>query len=198
MATDRRTLSETVWMGADSRLRDVTLIVGGSALLAALAQISVPLPFTPVPLTGQTLGVLLIGALIGPRRGAAAMLLYLLEGIAGLPVFALGRSGGAVLLGPTGGYLLAFPVAAAVAGFAAVRGWDRSPLRAVPALALADAVIFAVGVLWLARFTGLQAAVPLGLLPFLPGDGIKVLIAALSLPSGWALLHLTGFGQRGR
>ena len=170
-------------------LRNAVLIVLFSLITAAAAQVSIPLPFTPVPITGQTFAVLLTGALLGSRLGALSLLLYLAEGAAGLPVFALGRSGLATLLGPTGGYLLAFPVAAFVVGWLAERGWDRRVFTTALAMLLGNLVIYAGGVPWLARFVGgLPEAVALGMVPFLPGDAIKLVLAALLLPTGWALL----------
>jgi biotin transport system substrate-specific component len=172
--------------------REVALILGGSLLLALAAQISVPLPFTPVPVTGQTLGVLLIGALYGPLRGPLAVLAYLAEGVAGLPVFALGRSGAAALLGPTGGYLVGFVPAAAVAGV--LGGAGRPAWFRLAGLLLATALVYAVGVPWLAwvRVMPLASAVAAGLLPFLPGDVLKAGLAAGIVPAGAALLARLG------
>jgi biotin transport system substrate-specific component len=119
-----------------SRLHTLLLVVGGSLVVALSAQLVVRLPFTPVPITGQTLGVLLVGAALGARRGAAALALYLMEGAAGLPFFAGGMAGAAYLLGPTGGYLLAFPLAAFITGWAAERGWDRNGLTTAAAMTL--------------------------------------------------------------
>ena len=159
-----------------------------SLLTALSAQIAIPLPFTPVPITGQTFGVLLTGALLGPRLGAAAMLLYLLEGSAGLPFFAGGAGGAARLAGPTGGYLLSYPFAAALVGWLAVRGWDRRPLTMLAAMLLGSLVVFALGAGWLSHFVGLSHAVTAGVLPFLPGDALKALLAAGLLPAGWKML----------
>jgi biotin transport system substrate-specific component len=170
-------------------LRDLGLMVLFSLLTAASARIAFPLPFTPVPVTGQTFGVLLTGALLGGWRGCGAMLLYLAEGLAGLPVFAPGNlTGMAALVGPTGGYLIAFPLAALVVGLLAERGWDRTPARALAAMAAGSAVIYLFGAACLARFVGGPvAAVAQGILPFLAGDALKAALAAGLLPLGWRL-----------
>ena len=177
--------------------RGALLIVGFSLLTAAAAQVVVPLPFTPVPLTGQTFAVLLTGALLGPRLGALAMLAYLAEGAAGLPFFRAGAGGLAHLAGPTAGYLFAFPAAAYVTGHFAERGWDRRFLTAAAAMALGSLVILAAGWAWLALATGAAGgAFRLGVLPFLPGDLVKIALAAAALPAGRALLR-RGAGPRG-
>lgn len=173
-----------------SRAQNLLLVVAGSLLVGLCAQVSLPLPFSPVPVTGQTFAVLLLGATFGPRRGAAALLLYLGEGAAGLPVFAPGGLPGlARLLGPTGGYLLAFPAAAFVLGLLVERlprGWWVWLLGALAA----EAVIFAGGVAWLkwiAQANWAQA-VALGLLPYLPGEVVKVALLAACLPASWRAL----------
>lgn len=187
----RRTLIDAAVPGR-TLARDAALTLAGSLLLALLAQLAVPLPFTPVPVTGQTYGVLLVGALLGSRRGALSLLLYLAEGGLGLPVLAGGRPGWPT--GPTGGYLLGFVAAAFVVGWLAERGWDRRFGRAAAAMAIGELVIYLVGLPWLALHVGADRAVPLGLLPFLPGDAVKLLLAAASLPIGWALV---GRSERG-
>ena len=164
------------------------VIVGGSLVVALSARIIVPLPWTPVPITGQTLGVLLVGAALGWRRGAAAVVLYLAEGAAGLPFFAAGAGGVAVLLGPTAGYLVSFPVAALVTGWLAERGWDRDMFRTAVAMALGTVVIFAIGVPWLAAFVGWDRVWLAGLMPFLPGALIKIGVAAAALPLAWRIV----------
>ncbi|HWW74410.1 MAG TPA: biotin transporter BioY [Pyrinomonadaceae bacterium] len=170
--------------------RSALLVVGFSLLTAAAAQVVLPLPWTPVPLTGQTFAVLLTGALLGPRLGALAMLAYLAEGAAGLPFFRAGAGGPAHLLGPTAGYLVAFPAAAYVTGYLAERGWDRRFLTAAAAMALGSLVILACGWAWLALLTGnAAAAFRLGVAPFLVGDVVKIALAAAALPAGWALLR---------
>ena len=170
--------------------RSALLVTGFSLLTAAAAQVVVPLPFTPVPLTGQTFAVLLTGALLGPRLGALAMLAYLAEGAAGLPFFRGGAGGVGHFSGATAGYLLAFPAAAYVTGLLAERGWDRRYVPAAAAMALGSFVILACGWAWLAlMFKGGAEAFRLGVAPFLPGDVLKVALAAAALPSGWALLR---------
>ena len=170
--------------------RSAAVVAGFSLLTALAAQVVVPLPFTPVPLTGQTFAVLLTGALLGPRLGALAMLAYLAEGAAGLPFFRGGAGGPAHLLGPTAGYLVAFPAAAYVTGLLAERGWDRRFLTAAAAMALGSLVILASGWAWLALTWGSGAAAfRLGVAPFLPGDVIKIALAAAALPAGWAVLR---------
>ena len=183
----RPTLIDTALPGARA-LDHLALIVAGSLLVAALAQVRLPLPFTPVPITGQTFGVLLVGAVLGSRRGGLSLLLYLLVGGLGAPVFAGGVSGWPV--GPTGGYLLGFVLAAVVTGWLAERGWDRRLSRALLAMLAGHVAIYAVGVAWLALYVGADRAIPLGLLPFLPGDAIKLLLAALALPAAWRIARV--------
>ncbi len=176
----------------------------GSALIAGLAQISFNLPFTPVPVTGQTLGVLLVGAAYGPGLGAATLGLYLLWGVVGLPVFAPDPSGShdtglAVLRAGslTGGYLWGFVLAAAVVGWLARRGWDRSLRSSIGAMLLGSIVIYAVGVPWLYHAlppeiegapVTLETALSFGLYPFIIGDTLKLMAAAGVLPLAWRLL----------
>lgn len=166
-----------------------------AALTATAAQISVPLPFTPVPFTLQPMIVLLGGAALGSRLGMASQVLYLLAGIAGLPVFAASPvlpQGLLRLLGPTGGYLLSYPLAAFLTGALAERGFDRRYVTSVAAMAAGLGVIFACGVCWLAWFAlpsslGLDAALRTGLYPFIPADILKILIAAAVMPGLWTL-----------
>jgi biotin transport system substrate-specific component len=151
--------------------------------------VAIPLPFSPVPVTGQTLAVLLVGALLGSRRGSLAVLAYIAQGLAGLPVFAGGALGMARLLGPTGGYLVGFVAAAFLVGLLAERGWDRRVLTTAAAMMLGNLVIYAIGALWLAPFVGgPEQALATGVLPFIPGDLVKIAAAALLLPAGWKLL----------
>jgi biotin transport system substrate-specific component len=174
-----------------------------TVLTVVAAQVSVPLPFTPVPLTLQPVIVLLGGAALGARLGALSQLLYLAAGIAGLPVFAaspLLPQGVARLLGPTGGYLMSYPLAAFVVGWLAERGLDRRYFTSVLAMAAGMAVYFGGGVLWLAAIAsplkpalGFPLALRAGLLPFLPVDLVKILFAAAALPGIW---RLTGFGPK--
>lgn len=176
---------------------DVALVLGGSALLALSAKVSVP--FFPVPMTAQTLVVLLLGTLLGARRGVLAVLAYLAEGAMGLPVFAGPLSGLAYMAGPTGGYMAGFVGAAWLTGWLAERGWDRHTGTTVLAMLAGDAVIFAAGVAWLSvlcgGFLGAKGALALGLWAFLPGEALKIAAATLALPMGWRLLGRAGAGR---
>lgn len=156
--------------------REMALILGGSLLVAFLAQVE--LPMWPVPITGQTFGVLLLGLFLG-RHAALSMVAYWLEGAAGLPVFAGGAGGFAHAVGPTGGYLLGFIVAAFVVGWLAEKGWCKRMETAVLVLLLGSILIYLFGIPWLAQFTGWQKVWSLGILPFIPGDVLKVLAAAI-------------------
>jgi biotin transport system substrate-specific component len=163
------------------------------ALTAAAAQISFPLPFTPVPFTLQPLVVLIGGAALGRRLGMCAQIGYLLAGIAGLPVFAASATlppGLGRLLGPTGGYLMAYPAAAYVTGALAELGFDRRYLTSVLAMTAGLAIIFAIGVLWLSRFVpgGLAGALAAGLYPFIAVDAAKILAGAAITPALWRFL----------
>jgi biotin transport system substrate-specific component len=179
----------------------VAAVLFVTALTAAAAQISVPLPFTPVPFTFQPMVVLLGGALLGPRLGATSQILYLALGLAGMPVFAASPvlpQGAARLMGPTGGYLMAYPFAAYATGWLAARGLDRRYLTSIVAMAAGLALVFAGGVLWLTRFTppdtsGVAWALRTGAYPFVVADLIKLCLAAAVLPALW---RLTGLGRR--
>jgi biotin transport system substrate-specific component len=168
--------------------RAVSLVVAFSLLTALAAQIVIPVG--PVPITAQTFAVLLTGALLGSRLGAMAMIVYLIEGASGLPFFYHGTSGVPHLLGPTGGYLIAFPAAAFITGAFAEHGWDKRFLTAAASMAIGSAVIMLSGWVWFALLTNTQlsTAFQLTVLKFIPGDIIKILLAAAVLPSGWALL----------
>lgn len=165
-----------------------------TVLTAIAAQVSVPLPFTPVPFTLQPMIVLLGGAVLGSRLGLTSQVLYLAAGIAGLPVFAASPvllQGAARLLGPTGGYLMSYPFAAFVAGYLAERGFDRRYLTSVIAMTAGLALVFACGVAWMAwgaPSLGWNASLRAGLYPFLPADVIKVFLAATILPVAWKVL----------
>lgn len=181
------TLSDAVFPAAGRGARAAESLVM-SAVIALGAQLEVVLPFTPVPLTGQTFGVLLAGVLLGSRWGALSAAFYLLEGAVGLPVFAGGGAGLLVFAGPTGGYLAGFLPAAWLAGTLAERGWDRSPHTAAAAMLAGSAVLFACGLLNLARFIPLPGLLAAGFWPFLPGDLLKAGLAAAALPGAWRLL----------
>ena len=167
-------------------IADIAAVLGGSLLIALCAQLRIPLPFTPVPITGQTFAVLLLPALLGGWRGPAAVAAYLLQGAFGLPFFAGGAAGWAMLAGPTGGYLVGFFAAAALIPLILGRG-AASPARIVAALLAGNVAIYLFGVPWLDRFVDgqLVTAIELGLTPFLIGDAIKLLAAsALAVAAG--------------
>ena len=161
---------------------DVALVIGGSMFIALSAQASLLTPFSPVPVTGQTLAVLLVGMLFGSRLGVATLLAYMTEGLLGLPVFS-GASAGLILLaGPTGGYLVGFVAAVWIVGSLADRGWGISPTKAAAAMALGSIAIYAAGAAWLSLFVGPAAALSLGVAPFLVGDALKIALGATALP----------------
>ena len=166
-----------------SVLAQLVLVLAGSALLAISAQIKIPL--YPVPVTGQTLVVLMIGMAYGSRLGAATLLAYLVEGGMGLPVFAGGGAGWATLAGPTGGYLIGFLVAAFILGLLAERGMGRGPVSTALAMIVGTALIYVFGVTHLSGFIGFEKAVAAGLLPFLYGDALKLVVAAGLMPLAW-------------
>lgn len=168
-------------------LQNVLLVVAASLLTAAAAQAEIRLPWTPVPITGQTFMVLLSGAVLGARRAFLAMSLYLLEGACGLPVFSGGAAGFLQLVGPTGGYLIAFPFAALVTGLLAERAWDRRPVTMFLTMLLGSSVIFALGLAQLSRFVPGTAVFAAGLLPFIAGDIVKSALAAVVFPQAWKL-----------
>ncbi len=166
--------------------RSIILMAAGSWLIAMTAQITFPI--LPVPITGQTFGVLIIAALLGSRLGVGAVLAYLMQGAMGMPFFAGGMGGTAVFLGPTAGYLVGFAAAALVVGSLAERGWDRTFERTAGMMLMGTAVITLFGLLWLAQFTSWQQAFTLGAMPFIPSDILKILLAAALLPAGSELL----------
>jgi biotin transport system substrate-specific component len=175
-----------------ARLYDGALVVGGSILIGLLAQVAIGYP---VPITGQTFGVLIVAALLGSRRGTLSVLTYLAQGLIGLPVFSQGRAGPAILLGPTGGYLVGFLLAAWIVGTLAERGWDRRMPTAVLAMLLGSVGIYACGLAWLFCLNHLLGqplgggVLAVGLYPFLAGDMLKIALAAILLPSGWNLIR---------
>ena len=176
--------------------RSLALVVAFSLLMALSAQFVIPLPWTPVPITGQTFVVLLTGALLGSRLGALAMIAYLIEGASGLPFFRAGAGGaGYLFASPTTGYLLSYPAAAFVVGLLAERGWDRRFMTAAAAMMIGSIIILLSGWAWLARFVGPTGAWQAGVAPFIIGDLIKVVLAAAVLPSGWAIVRKAS--QRG-
>jgi biotin transport system substrate-specific component len=170
---------------------DIALVIAGTALVAVLAQVAIPL--WPVPITGQTLAVLLVGAGLGAARGAASLTLYALLGAVGLPIYSEASSGWSVLLGPTGGYIIGFIASAAIVGWAAERAWDRGWYKPIITFIGGSLVVFAIGLPWLAVSLGqlgfpndLQSVLVAGFYPFIIGGVIKAAIAAALLPALWA------------
>ena len=166
----------------------LVLVLAGSVLIALAAQVRIPLPFSPVPVTGQTFAVLLVAAALG-RLGVASVIAYLAEGAIGLPVFAGGASGLASMGGPTGGYLVGFVLAAVIVGAAAEREWDRRLATSLLVMLLGEIAIYACGIAWLARFPLSVSLWQAGLIPFIPGDLFKMVLAALALPAAWRLVR---------
>jgi biotin transport system substrate-specific component len=167
---------------------NVLLVVGATAFIALAAQIAVPLPFTPVPMTMQPLAVILVGVTLGANRGAAAAMLYLLEGFSGLPVFALGHGGALMATAPTAGFLWSYPLAAWVAGRLSELNWGATTVRAIAGMLVALAVIYAGGWSWLAMITSPSAAFFAAVMPFVFADIVKVALAAALLPSAQRLV----------
>jgi biotin transport system substrate-specific component len=201
MSTDVRTydLRADTLIGAalapiDST-RSVGLVIVFSLFIAAAAQFAIHIG--PIPITGQTFAVLLTGALLGSRLGAAAVIAYLIEGAIGLPFFAGGAAGIVRFFGPTGGYLVAFPAAAFVTGAFAEHGWDKNYPQAVVAMAIGSVIVFLGGWAWYSVLTSTPplAAFQIAVLPYLVGDVIKIALAAAVLPTGWALLKRKASGQ---
>jgi biotin transport system substrate-specific component len=188
-----RVLSDVI---PGAKVRDAALVVGSAILLAASAQVAVPLPFTPVPITGQTFAVMLIGASCGALRGLAGMTLYVAVGFLGAPVFSpdprtgQARTGEQMLAGVSFGYILGMALAVVIVGWLSSRNWDRSVRSAVPQMILGNLVIYAVGVPWLGFAAGFGPAEALakGLVPFLIGDAVKIALAAGLLPAAWRLV----------
>jgi len=168
-------------------VRDILLVVGGAALTGILAQIAIPVAGSPVPVTGQTFGALAVGAALGWQRGAAALSLYLVAGMAGVPWYADGGSGFNL---PSFGYIIGFVLAAGLVGALANRGWDRTPLVTIATMVLGNLAIYAVGLPYLAWSLeiDLAAAFDIGMRNYLLGDGLKILLAAGCLPAAWRLM----------
>jgi biotin transport system substrate-specific component len=175
-----------------STLMNVLLVVAASLVTAGAAQLEIRLPWTPVPITGQSFAVLLSGLVLGSRRAFLAQMLYLTEGALGLPFFSGGAAGLAHLVGPTGGYLMAFPFAAAFTGLLAERGWDRKPVTMFLAMLTGSTIVFGLGLLQLSRFVPADTLLATGLLPFVPGDLIKSALAAGVFPLVWKLVPRSG------
>lgn len=169
---------------------DLPLVALGAALVALAAQITIALPFTPVPITGQTFAVVLVGGALGAARGAASLSLYLLLGLVGVPVYSDGGSGWDVVSGATGGYLVGFLLAAALTGALAEHRWDRRLSSSIAAMLTGNVVIYLAGVPWLAHAAdlGLETALEQGLYPFVVGDLLKLYLAGALLPATWKLV----------
>ena len=170
-----------------SRVRHVALIAVGAALIYLCARISIPVPGSAVPITGQTFGVLLVGGALGFRRGLASIGLYVLIGLIGLPFFAENQGGVAVILGARGGYIVGFLLAGSIVGRLAELGWDRNIVGALGAMAIGNVVIYLIGVPWYMAVANLDLATGIakGLTPFLLGDAIKLILAAAAFPVAW-------------
>jgi biotin transport system substrate-specific component len=168
---------------------DVVLVAAGAGLIAGAAQVAIRLPFTPVPITGQTFAVLLVGASLGTVRGGSSALLYVLLGVTGVPVYAHAAHGFAVIGGASGGYLVSYPFASALVGWLSERRWDRRFSSAIRAMLTGNVVIYLFGLPWLAvvLHTGLEKTLELGLYPFVPGDTFKLYLAAAALPVAWRI-----------
>jgi biotin transport system substrate-specific component len=174
-----------------SRVRHLALIALGAFVIFLSAQVVIAVPGSPIPVTGQTFGVLLVGGALGSRRGLGSVALYVAIGLIGLPFFAEGKGGVQVILGATGGYIVGFIVAGSIVGRLAELGWDRRIVGALGAMAIGNVVIYLIGVPWLmlAANQSLSWAVQYGLVPFIPGDIIKLAVAAGLLPFGWWLVN---------
>lgn len=171
-------------------LTDALLVLAGAAFVGVAAQVSIPLPFTPVPITGQTFAVVLVGASLGPLLGFTSLLLYWLVGIAGAPVYADRMSGWETFVGPTGGYIVGFMFAALATGYLAQRRWDRRFPSSVAAMLTGNVIIYVPGLLWLAHYlnAGVEETLEAGLYPFVVGDLLKLYLAGALLPLAWKLV----------
>jgi biotin transport system substrate-specific component len=190
METQAATLRVAV-LPRTNLLVDALLVCAGAAFVALCAQISIHLGFTPVPITGQTFAVLLVAAAYGTVRGTASLLLYMLVGIAGAPVYADHGHGWDVFVSASGGYIVGFVVAAALTGYLAERGWDRRFSTSVTVMLTGNVVIYVFGLLWLHHHLNVNwpTALEYGLYPFVPGDIFKLYLAAAALPGAWKLVE---------
>lgn len=182
-------LANQIWQPTQSlfSVRNLALAVIGSLFVAIAAQINIPM--VPVPMTLQTLAVLSIGAAFGARLGAATLALYAVEGAAGLPVFAQMKAGAAIISGPTGGYIVGFILAAALVGYLAEKGWSRDIPKMVMAALLGAIVLYIPGLVWLHQFAnGWSQTFEWGITPFILGDVVKAVIAALGFQVAWMSL----------
>jgi biotin transport system substrate-specific component len=171
----------------NTRVRDIALVLAGAMFIYLTARIAIPVPGTPVPITGQTFGVLLVGGALGLRRGFVAVALYVLLGTIGLPFFAEGKGGLSVIWGASGGYLIGFVVAGAVVGRLAELGWDRRIGGALGAMFVGSVIIYAIALPWFKVVTGstVDETIAGGLTPFIVGDILKLILAAVLFPAAW-------------
>lgn len=160
-----------------SLIANIVIALSGSILLALLARLSIPVPFSPIPITGQTIGILFLGALLGSRIGTLTVIMYIFEGLIGLPVFAGGTMGFLYLLGPTGGYLIGFIPAVYLVGYLSERNWTNNFTSAFLTMIIGTSVIFIFGISWLAVTAGFETALAIGLYPYLPGAAVKIILA---------------------
>ena len=176
-------------------LRDSVLVVGGAALTAVCAQVTIP--WQPVPFTLQTLSVMLCGLSLGVKRGALSQLVYVSAGIAGVPVFAEGKFGFHIITGATGGYLLSYALVAALLGLLAERGWTRTVWKTAAAMAIGDGNILAIGAAWLSAYIGWKGAIQHGIAPFLVAEVMKAIVVIVALPTAWKIAGERGDGEKG-
>lgn len=171
----------------NSRVRDLVLVITGALFIYLTSRLAIPIPGNPVPITGQTFGVLLVGGALGLRRGFSAVTLYVLLGVVGLPFFAEGKGGMAVIWGASGGYLIGFVAMGAIVGRLAELGWDRKFVGALGAMLVGSVVLYAIALPWLKIVTGMswQETIQTGLVPFLLGDTLKAALAAVLFPVAW-------------
>ena len=161
----------------------ISVAFAGSLLLAVLARLSIPVPFSPVPITGQTFGILFLGAVLGSRIGTLSVIMYISEGLMGLPVFAVGSMGFLYLLGPTGGYLIGFIPAVYLVGYLSEQGWISNFTSAFLTMTIGTSVIFIFGISWLAITARFGTALSIGLYPYIPGAIIKIVLATVTVYS---------------
>lgn len=162
---------------------NIVIALSGSILLALLARLSIPVPFSPVPITGQTFGILFLGAVLGSRIGVLSVIAYISEGLVGLPVFAGGTAGFLYLLGPTGGYLIGFIPAVYLVGYLSENGWTNKFTATCITMIFGTSVIFVFGISWLAVTAGFGTALNIGLYPYLPGAAVKIILATVAVYS---------------
>ena len=158
---------------------NIVIALSGSILLALLARLSIPVPFSPVPITGQTFGILFLGAVLGSRLGVLSVIAYILEGLVGLPVFAGGTAGFLYLLGPTGGYLIGFIPAVYLVGYLSEKIWTNKFIATIITMIFGTSIIFIFGISWLAVTAGFKTALIIGLYPYLPGAVVKIILATV-------------------